>query len=194
MAQDYTVQFANKTKMPADQYGNVSFNVKFNEDGDAVLWRVNPSKTVIEPGMQVYGEIQQVTSKNGSTYRKFVRINPENVQGASPAATAAYKPRTPQQQSDKEDAIMQGRCYNNAAQIVSALIIADSQVWDLNKIVTEFEKIASAIYDLPPLKHVEDHTSGSEVVLTDAQVDAPIDMSVVDELFPAAEHVQLEVK
>lgn len=184
MAKYYTVQFANKTKMPADQYGNESFDVKFNGETNGALWRVNPSKTKIEPGMQVYGEIQEVVAKSGNTYRKFVRQTPED---ESPSVS---KPSYSGKQQDKEDAIMQGRCYNNAATIVSGLIIADSTSWDVNKIATEIQKIASAIYDLPALKHVQDN----EVILTDAQVDAPIDMSVVDDLFPAAEHVDLDIK
>lgn len=105
MAQTYKVQFANKLD-GQDQYGNVTYSVKFESEADSCLVRVKGDR-VVTPGQEMYGRIDSLTSKTGKPYKKFVREQQDDQSGG-------FKPRSTGGQ-DRGDGMRQGMSINNAA-------------------------------------------------------------------------------
>lgn len=127
MSQYYTVGYAQQLE-GTDNYGNVTYSVKFAEETDSALWKMNPQKSS-EPknGDKVYGHIETPMSRSGKPYRKFVKDNPDEGEGGSQAFTAPSGPRAgsagrsfTKDSADRSDGMRQGMCINNAAAYINA--------------------------------------------------------------------------
>jgi hypothetical protein len=60
MGQEYEVQFAKQLE-GADNYGNITYSVKFTTETESVLVRVQP-QTAIQPGTKLFGRIEDKVS------------------------------------------------------------------------------------------------------------------------------------
>jgi hypothetical protein len=208
MAQWYEVQFTKKLD-GNDQHGNVTYSVKFVTEADSVLWTVQP-KNAPQNGDKVYGEIQELVSQKGNPYRKFKREQPEEATTGQPQTSVKRTSYTEKQQ-DKNDEIHQGRCYNNAATIVSSLLINGVVEPDKVKIAQTMQEIAEQLYNMPPL-HKNAHTASTEPTEphyepepsfslnqpdnvyepTAEELENGPDMSAIDKMFPGNEKVNLQ--
>lgn len=170
MGQLYKVQFAKRLD-GADNYGNVTDSVKFETEGESVLWSHQPTTTV-EPGVEVFGHIEDLVSRNGKPYRKFKREQQEG-QGFTPQQPTASTQTSGQSgyskgSDDRADGMRQGMCINNAAAYVASAIDTALTQKEWSELVHSY---ASALYALGDLKMPEQ--PGSDVV-------APVSDDVTD--------------
>lgn len=157
MAQNYTVQFANKLD-GQDQYGNVTYSVQFQGEQGSCLVRVRGDRT-INPGDTMFGRIDELTGRtSGKPYRKFTR---EQQDQQTPQATTPHK--------EGGAGAKQGMCLNNAAAYLTAVGSEKLSPQDFAK---EVESYARELYEI-------DLTKTPEIDLKDVNMDDPIDLSEI---------------
>jgi hypothetical protein len=160
MGQEYEVQFAKQLE-GADNYGNITYSVKFTTETESVLVRVQP-QTAIQPGTKLFGRIEDKVSANGKPYKMFKREQREQFQqggayqGAANGGSRAIGGQGSNGKDDRSDGMRQGMSINNATNLISAFISAglytDS---DPAKVVADLEAFAKGIYAIDLTKQPE---------------------------------------
>lgn len=153
MGQFHEVQFAKQLE-GTDNYGNITYSVKFTDQEESVLWRVQP-QTVVEQGTKVFGRIEEKVGKSGKPYRMFKREQQEAaVQGftnsqPNPSRNTTGSGNTSGgRNDDRADGMRQGMCINNAANYVNALGISDISDKEWAKMVYDYAKALYVLGDL----------------------------------------------
>ena len=103
-----------------DNYGNYWCTAAFEGIGEPVKWVVK-DPTSIREGETYYGEVKELTSKQGKPYLRFYKKpRPDAPQGgnSSNSASGGYK--------DNSDGMRQGMCFNNATLFVN-MMVADEK-------------------------------------------------------------------
>lgn len=149
MAQTYTVQYANKLD-GQDQYGNVTYSVQFQGEQGSCLVRVRGDRAV-EPGQQMYGRIESLTSKTGKPYKKFTREQQVELPTQKPYA-----------KESAGDGAKQGMSINNAAAYVTA---HSSNLMTPQEFAQSVEEYARELYKIDVTK--EPVLDGSPVDLSE---------------------------
>lgn len=164
MGQNYEVQFAKQLE-GVDNFGNVTYSVKFTTESETALWKVQP-KNVVQPGTTVFGHIEDKVAQSGKPWRKFVRDQQEfqGQQGYVQAgSTSGPAQGSNGSNNDRADGMRQGMSINNATNLIAAFISSglytDS---DPKKVVADLQAFAKGIYAIDLGKEPE--TTPEEVV------------------------------
>lgn len=86
MPAEYVVLTAERSKGDPDTHGNISYwvEVQNGDDSTRALLVQKPETPQPEPGVSLYGHLEELTSKRGNTYFRFRKDQRED--GAGPPA------------------------------------------------------------------------------------------------------------
>lgn len=170
MGQFYEVQFAKQLD-GVDGYGNVTYSVKFTNESESVLWKVQP-KTTVQPGTKVFGRIEDKVSKSGKPYKAFKREQQEQgfpQQATSPQSSTVISGYS---KGSNNDGMRQGMCINNATNLVASFIKAGTYTnANPEQVAKDIEAFARELYKIDlaksPVEQVFDVDVSTDLTIED---------------------------